>query len=111
MIEVEIGNVAGECFRIDEPRIRVFGREAGRGAGFLDGVADGLLTEVSRAGRALALAEVDSDSESPVPLILDGLDFAQTRRDAQTLVDARIAARLGSPPPRRLLEHETDNIL
>ena len=77
MIEIEVGDLARQRLRIDEPGVGILRRVAGDGAGLLDRLAHRRGRQVGGARRALALAEVHRHRQSPVALVLDGVDLAQ----------------------------------
>ena len=111
MIEVEIGYVARQLFRIGEARAIVFGGVARDVAGLLDGFGDGARRKVRGAGRALALAEVHRDPHAAIALVFDRLDFPEANRGRQSFLQADIGFGLGSTQLARQLQRFGNDVL
>ena len=106
VMQVEIGNVPRQLFRIRKPRAVILGRVAGDGAGLLHRLAHGLRAQVRGARGALALAEVHRDGNAAVPLILHRVHFAQPHGGGQAAVLARLDIALRGAPAARFFERE-----
>ena len=111
VIEFQVRYFMRQRLRVHEPGIRILGRVAGNGARLLNRVAHRTHAKIRSARRSLPMTEVDGDTQSPVTLVFDGLHFAQARGNAEPLVDAGIRRSLRGSLPRRLFQHELDDIL
>ena len=81
MIQIEIGNRARHGTLIGEPRAVIARRVARNGAGFGHGALDCCRAQIGSAGRTLALSEIDRDGHAPIPVVLDGIDVAESHGD------------------------------
>ena len=111
MVEIEVGNLARQRFRLDEAGVRVLCGEAGDRSRLLHRVAHRLRAQIGGARGALALAEIDRDAEAPIALIFDGIHFPQAHGDAQPLADAGIGFTLRCSTSLGFFEHEAHDIL
>ena len=83
VIEVQFWQVTGHEIGSGEAGVGIRLGAAGDGAGGADGVAHGLGAEVGGTGGALALAEIDGDTETVVAGMLHRLHLAQADTDLQ----------------------------
>jgi hypothetical protein len=109
MIQIQVRNVARQVFRVHQPGVGVLGRVTCDRTCLGDGLAHRRGAEVSRAGRALALAEIHRHPEAAVTLIFDRVDLAQTHAHRQSLTDRGIRLALRGALAPRLLERKTRN--
>jgi len=110
MIEIQVGDVARQRLRLDQPRVRILGGIAGDGAGLGDGLAHGRGPQVRGARRSLALAEVHRDPESAITLVLDRVDLAQPHAHRQPLAHRGVRLAVRGALAIRLLEGERGDL-
>ena len=111
MVEIEIGDVTGECFRIDEARIRVLSRIARNSARLLHRLTHRFATEIGGARRAFAFTKVHRDPKAPITLVLDRFYLAQAHGHTEPLAHIGVSFTLRRPLPAGFVQHEADHVL
>jgi len=111
VIEVEVGDVASQEFRVDESRVGVLRRVAGDGTGLLDRLSHRVLTEVRGARGALPLSEVHRDPKAPITLVLDRIDLTEPDRHAEPFADVGVGFTFRGALALGFVQHEADHVL
>ena len=110
VIEIEIGDLAGQRAGVHQPGIRILGGVTGDRTGLFHRLAHRGSRQVRGARRALALPEVDGHSEAAVALILERVDLAQPHAHRQPLGARGVGFALRGALAARFLERETGDV-
>jgi hypothetical protein len=110
MVQIQVRHLARQVGRIRQSRAVVFGGVARDGAGLRHRGAHGGRGQVPGARRALALAEVHGQTQSPVALVLDGIDLAEAHGGREPPLQAGIGLALGGAGAPRFRQDQLDDL-